>query len=68
MIRATQFSAMDGPLGDSWIWAYPQHWYMSVYTHNLYIGIIIFLQAQKWGYPLSWFVIEDGKSTSGVLG
>ena len=25
MIRATQFSTMDGPVGDPWIWAYPQH-------------------------------------------
>ena len=26
MIRATQFSTMGDPVGDPWIWAYPQHW------------------------------------------
>ena len=26
MIRATQFSSMGGPVGDPWIWVYPQHW------------------------------------------
>ena len=25
MIQATEFSTMGGPLGDPWIWAYPQH-------------------------------------------
>ena len=25
MILATQISTMSGPVGDPWIWAYPQH-------------------------------------------
>ena len=25
MIWATQFFTMDGPVGNPWIWAYPQH-------------------------------------------
>ena len=35
MIRATQFFTMDGPLGDPWVWAYPQHWPYGTYFSEI---------------------------------
>ena len=34
MIWVTQFSTMGGPVGDPYIWVYPQYWYTDESLNN----------------------------------
>ena len=66
MIRATQFSPMGGPMGNPWIWTYPQHWisWTEKFTNETFVTPPLIKCFHHWqcARVLTWF---DLMTTSG---